>query len=139
MRLTRNHVATASIIIALTLVAPIAARQGGGAVITSGGPTSGGSTGGTYGSMISGTATPPAATPKGTGAISGVVTDASTGQPLSGAIVRVNAPTGATLSPLVGQHVTDSKGRFVFTDLGAASYTVAVRRSGYIDATYGDT
>ena len=90
------------------------------------------------GTTISASTDPPLAIPRGTGAISGVVTDGATGRPLAGAAVSVFMQTTAPAAPFVGQHVTDSKGRFVFTDLGVAGYRVSVRRFGYIDAEYGN-
>ena len=59
-----------------------------------------------------------------TGTISGTVTDASTGNPISGASVSTNP---ATL--LV---TTDAQGRFSISDVTPASYTVSASASGYL-------
>lgn len=72
------------------------------------------------------------------GAISGIVVDAVTGQPVAGATVslgRLDA-TGAGGS----RRVTDSRGRFVFTSLEAAdAYYLGARRFGYAYTRYGWT
>jgi hypothetical protein len=77
----------------------------------------------------------PVASPwrSGTGAISGVVLDGSSHLPLAGAavtLVRLN-------QGLIGCHLTDALGRFVFTELPAGSYDVMVSQLGYVDGTYG--
>lgn len=79
---------------------------------------------------------PPA--PPGTAAISGVVVDGVSRQPLAGAIVELRAPsTGAMLARLTRQ-VTDDRGRFLFNDLSAgAGYTLQATRPGYVNGQYG--
>src|SRR6187549_2479847 len=73
-------------------------------------------------------ASQPASDPGRKSAISGVVTSGGSGRPIGGALVSLYAPT---VKISVGT-VTDSKGRFVFTDLPAApDYTFTVRKSGY--------
>lgn len=72
----------------------------------------------------------------GTAAISGVVLDGSTGRPIQGAFV--NLITAAELAGPM-RSVTDSQGRFVFSRLPAASYTISVLRSGYFGSRYGQT
>ena len=74
----------------------------------------------------------------GSGAISGVVTDGSTGAPIEGALVALNGS-----STVVGQlsaswpiQLTDSKGRFVFTDLPASGYSLGASRPGYLNGGY---
>jgi hypothetical protein len=65
------------------------------------------------------------------GAISGVVTDGATGRPLRGVLVSLSDPK---VQVSVGT-VTDSRGRFVFTDLPASDgYSFSVVKSAY----YGD-
>ncbi len=68
------------------------------------------------------------------GAISGVVTDGATGRPIAGALVSL---ADAKVKVSVGT-VTDSKGRFVFTDLPASQgYTFRAQKSGYYSVGKG--
>ena len=70
------------------------------------------------------------------GAISGVVVDATSGQPVGDATVglRLELP-GA---PGAQSQLTDRQGRFVFTDLVAGeNYAIRVTRSGFSDSAYG--
>jgi hypothetical protein len=71
----------------------------------------------------------------GTGVISGVVTDGTTGLPLEGVLVALGGgrpgPAGRPLQ------MTDARGRFVFTHLTASSYTLGATRLGYLDGGYG--
>jgi hypothetical protein len=70
------------------------------------------------------------------GAISGVVTDGVTGRPIAGALISL-ADTRLKVS--VGT-VTDSKGRFVVTNLPASQgYTFRTRRSGYYNVGLGNS
>src|SRR3982750_3408943 len=74
----------------------------------------------------------------GTGAISGVVVDAATKKPTAGALVYLGmanyGPVGSR-----SRQITDTKGRFVYTNLPAADiYFINVTRAGYIDSHYGD-
>ena len=72
----------------------------------------------------------------GTGAISGIVVDGSTGQPLAGAVVLVGgAGVRGTSDPR--RRVTDSQGRYVFTQLPAGTYGASATRHGYSNARYG--
>ena len=75
----------------------------------------------------------------GTGAISGVVIDGGTNQPIGGAVVALTGggPRGAV--PVPGRLATDAQGRFVFTRLPAASYTVSAAKHGFSTARYGQT
>jgi len=59
-----------------------------------------------------------------TGTISGTVTDASTGNPISGASVSTN-PTTLLVT-------TDAQGRFSISNVTPGSYTVSASASGYI-------
>jgi hypothetical protein len=69
----------------------------------------------------------------GTGIISGVVTDATTGQPVAGATVSLGRFRGP-------RALTDSKGRFVFRNVPAAdNYYLDARRLGYASTRYGWT
>lgn len=73
-------------------------------------------------------------------AISGVVVDGVTRQPLAGVIVELRAPSsGAVLARLTRQ-VTDERGRFVFSDLAAgAGYTLQATKPGYVNGVYGQS
>jgi hypothetical protein len=78
----------------------------------------------------------------GTGAISGVVTDAATRQPLAGAVVmleldRSSAPPTQLRAGPIAQQITDEKGRFVFTSLAPSQYFVNASMLGYFDGGYG--
>ena len=61
------------------------------------------------------------------GAISGTVTDAKTGNPIAGATVECTCQRATT--------VTDSSGRYGFTDVVPAAYDVSVSASGYAPAS----
>src|SRR5215471_832303 len=61
---------------------------------------------------------PPPVLPEGSGAISGVVTDGATGQPVAGAIVSLSVTSRATIAR-TAREMTDSRGRFLFTKLAA--------------------
>jgi hypothetical protein len=73
----------------------------------------------------------------GTGAISGVISDAITGRPLAGAVVALEiigrGPVGRA-----PRMVTDPRGRFLFRDLPASNdYLLTASRFGYADGGYG--
>jgi hypothetical protein len=73
------------------------------------------------------------------GAISGVVIDGSTKQPIVDAIVQLG-PLLLRDYPEITQRVfTDARGRFAFTDLPPADYAVLVQKSGYFDGAFGAT
>ena len=79
--------------------------------------------------------TPPAlpATPgPGSGAISGVVVDASSGAPISGAVVYMGPANQKTGQPR--RALTDGKGRFVFQQLGPwlEGYSLGANKTGYL-------
>ncbi|MEZ5316515.1 MAG: carboxypeptidase-like regulatory domain-containing protein [Vicinamibacterales bacterium] len=75
----------------------------------------------------------------GTGAISGVVTDGATGQPIDGAIVSLAGPGRGGPGPLPRQ-LTDARGRFVFTRLPAfANYALSASKPGYFTGSYKET
>jgi len=60
------------------------------------------------------------------GGISGKITDASTGQPVAGAIVVVHAPSQERTT------TTDARGYFRFFALPPDTYSITVQRSGYV-------
>lgn len=63
-------------------------------------------------------------------AVTGVVTDAATGEPIEGASVR--AQTGAEASVFMArQAVTDSRGYYSLEDLDAGPYKISARKDGY--------
>lgn len=70
----------------------------------------------------------------GTGVISGVITDATTGAPLENAFVSLGGgrpgPAGRP------QQMTDARGRFMFTHLAAANYTLSAVKLGFLDGGY---
>src|SRR5690242_640760 len=72
--------------------------------------------------------------------VSGVVKDATTGQPIADAIVQIG-PVGANGAPQIQQRqFTDARGRFVFTGLGVtvrSDYQILAARAGYFDGGYG--
>ena len=74
----------------------------------------------------------------GSGIISGVVTDGTTGLPIEGALVQLaGGRPGPNGRP---QQMTDPRGRFLFTHLGPfGDYTVSASRLGYIDGGYKRT
>lgn len=74
------------------------------------------------------TATPPA----GTGAISGVVVDGSSGAPIAGAVVYMGPANPKTGQPR--RVLTDDKGRFVFQQLGPwpDGYSLGANKAGYL-------
>lgn len=75
-----------------------------------------------------------------TGLIVGVVVDASSGKPVSGAIValRGGAPmpmrSGVPPFPRI---LTGPDGRFVYRDLPRGTYNITATKSGYIDGAHG--
>jgi hypothetical protein len=88
--------------------------------------------------LLPGAGSPPLPT-TGTGAISGVVTDATSGRPIAGAVVSLSI-TGRGPVGRPPRMVTDARGRFVFRDLPAASdYVLNASRFGYANSGYGRT
>jgi hypothetical protein len=76
--------------------------------------------------------------PKGSGAISGVVTDATTGRPVEGAIVGLGVTTGGQIIYTLPRVVTDPKGRFLFRDLAPSTkYYLRAARVGYAPSRFG--
>jgi len=75
----------------------------------------------------------------GTGSISGIVTDGSSGAPVEGALVALTASTSVMgqASATRPQQMTDSKGHFIFTDLPAStSYSLTAARPGFLAGGY---
>jgi len=65
-------------------------------------------------------------------ALSGVVVDALTDAPLSGALLAISASaSGATRGPT--RTLTDEKGRFAFPELSSGAYSLQASRTGYIN------
>ncbi len=58
------------------------------------------------------------------GSISGVVTDAVTGQAISGASISTNPPTDAI--------ATDSNGKYKINDIPIGNYAITIKKSGYV-------
>ncbi|MEI6246135.1 MAG: carboxypeptidase regulatory-like domain-containing protein, partial [Acidobacteriota bacterium] len=76
--------------------------------------------------------------PKGTAAISGVVTDATTGKPIEGAMVSLGVTTGGSIILTLPRVTTDPKGRFLFRDLAPSTkYYIRAARVGYAPARFG--
>jgi hypothetical protein len=74
--------------------------------------------------------------PAGTATVSGVVVDGATNAPIDDAIVALSTGT----RPLVSQRLelTDARGRFAFTDVGAGStYAITASKDGYLDGAPG--
>lgn len=75
--------------------------------------------------------------PTNDGVITGRVVDASTGQPVSAAIVSV-APFFSGANPPPSRILTDAQGRFLLTNLSVpGNIDVIVGKSGYADGAYG--
>jgi hypothetical protein len=73
---------------------------------------------------------------EGTGAISGVVVDGTTGEPLAGAVVSLTGPSLPSSEPTI--QVTDVKGRFIFGPLPAFDrFMISASKLGYLDGKYG--
>lgn len=78
----------------------------------------------------------PAAT-EGTAAVSGVVIDATTRQPIAGVMVYLGFQGRGAVGRLSRQ-ISDEKGRFVFTDLPAGNnYFINASKFGYLEGHYG--
>lgn len=82
-------------------------------------------------------APPPVRQGAGTGAISGVVTDGTTRQPIANVLVSLSTSSRGTAG-VVLRVATDQSGRFVFTRLpGASNYYLHAFCFGYFDGGYG--
>jgi hypothetical protein len=69
----------------------------------------------------------------GTSVVLGTVTDARTGLPVSGAIVTI----AGTTRPPDTEVRSDGEGQFIIDHVAAGRYSIAVKRSGYFDAEFG--
>ena len=87
-------------------------------------------------SLIAQSPTPAGQAPPA-GAVTGIVYDATTNQPIAGAIVTLSRLDGGQPVP---RSVTDSRGRFVFRNLEPSTqYYLGARRFGYEYTRYGWT
>ena len=78
---------------------------------------------------------PPVAPPVSTGAISGIVIDGVSKEPLEDVTVALTFTDGKMA--IRQQHLTDAKGRFVFVNLPAGEkYTFTASAPGYVDGGY---
>ena len=78
----------------------------------------------------------PGPAPKGTGAITGTVTDAVSGRPIAGTIVALENRVPGQPRRSYSQ-VTTPKGRFAFIDLPASeTYFITAGKTGYLDGGY---
>src|SRR5580693_6502279 len=66
------------------------------------------------------------------GGVSGTVTDASTGAPLPGAVVRISS--GSQVVTVT----TDSKGHYIAMSLQPDNYTISASKTGYQDVAVQD-
>lgn len=82
---------------------------------------------------------PPVPQASRTGMIVGQVIDASTGQPVSEAIVRLQpAVTSETMETVPSPRVmADAEGRFFFSELPAGSYGIQATKDGYAPGWHG--
>jgi Carboxypeptidase regulatory-like domain len=71
-------------------------------------------------------------------AISGTVIDGTTDEPVPDAIVTFT-PADLSSGQAVHREATDSRGRFVVTNLAHGRYVVRARKTGYSDGAYGQT
>lgn len=87
---------------------------------------------------VTGTLALPAQTPPDAGsrqgAVSGTVTDASSGARLRKAYVRLQTSSG---KGAIYSDVTDNDGKFSFPDIPAGSYRLTAERQGFLDGAYG--
>lgn len=74
-----------------------------------------------------------APTAKGTGAISGRVTNLETGAPLQRAVIRITSPA----LPSERRVSTNADGRYEVRELPAGTYSLKAERGGYLTLAYG--
>ena len=77
---------------------------------------------------------PPGGGPAATGTIAGTVIDSATGHPIDGAIVHIQPSAGTVTAPL---QMTDPKGRYLFLNLPAGSFTLTASKNGYSAGAFG--
>jgi hypothetical protein len=71
----------------------------------------------------------------GTGAMSGVVVDGTTGEPVPGAVVAISSDQETSTNQR--RLVTDDRGRFTFSGLPPGSYALTADQVGYTPTQYG--
>jgi len=129
--MTLSHRLRLPVLVVVCLSAGLAAllaqgRGGGAAVVPTQNPPQSGQT----------SATPVPAT--GTAAISGVVVDGATGQPVSAAVVSMIVGARMTIAGPTAL-ITDDRGRFVFPRLPAGGYALSASKPGYSTGRYGQS
>jgi hypothetical protein len=77
-----------------------------------------------------------------TGLIVGIVVDAATGKPVSGAAVSISSgvpamPMAREVPGTLPRILTGPDGRFVYRDLRAGNYTITATKPGYSQGAYG--
>src|SRR5688500_14212385 len=78
-----------------------------------------------------------------TGLIVGIVVDAGTGKPVSGAIVSISSPAPATppfprqAPAALPRVLTGTDGRFVYRNLPPGNYSIVASRPGHVEGAYG--
>lgn len=73
------------------------------------------------------------------GAISGVVVNGVSGQPVAGAGVTIRSLGPSSTSPPLPRMITDRQGRFVFPEVPPGEYFLDATRLGYAHTRYGWT
>ena len=68
------------------------------------------------------------------GAVSGVITDATTHQPIEGVNIQLGPPPSRV--GRMGNEFTDERGRFAFTDVSPGSYFINAIKAGYADGHF---
>ncbi len=77
---------------------------------------------------------PPAQAAPATGAVSGVITDASTHKPIEGVNIQLGPPP-SRVGRLMNEF-TDEHGRFAFTDVSPGNYFINAIKAGYADGHF---
>jgi hypothetical protein len=76
----------------------------------------------------------PAELAPGTGAVSGVITDATTHQPIEGVNIQLGPPPSRV--GRMGNQFTDARGRFAFADVSPGNYFINAIKAGYGDGHF---
>ncbi len=79
---------------------------------------------------------PPRVLPTGSSLLVGRVVDADTGAPIASAVVAISV-TNATGRASSERVLTDGRGRFFFSGLGAGSFTLTATKPGWIEGASG--